>query len=683
MSLDALKEAIAHKQVVVVTGTGVSAALSGGAPTATWLGLLEDGVARIERIDENRGAFLRLRLEAYVSAPVHERRLSDLTNLATELRQEFDAHDQNTFGKWLDVAIGGLSLDKSELAHNIGALAAPLFTTNYDKLLESALGRSSSSWQHPDTMRKIATNSSDSVGHLHGLYDQADSVIFTTADYSRVLSNDAAQALQNAAFTMKTFLFIGFGSGTDDPNFKLMIDNFGAAFSGTAAAHFRLCLAADARPISTITSVVDIAYGDTHDELPQFLESLKPDTTVRALVDKRTRSFDDLLVRARDNSTLWREADAVEDKTFAELVVPPIFLPEPHDQYATESVLDGETKKASPLDPAVIFASSGIVLIAGEENAGVSTAILWALNLYLQTDKTVHTHYIEDPLIGGPAPITKKLQRLYRGWGVDPVPATMLADAAIGIDNLRYETSDKFDRVISDVAALNVRSTFIGVRQQDAMDVANALAQAGAATVTIAYLGRFSDTEAQELARRVSPGSETRLVTAVMVVIRAKRLPRNPFTITLLIELIRNGSNLKDQESEIAVLDKYMDLLLIGDHIRTDARDELTLRNKRVVLVAIARKFVEAKEDKAQQSDVLAWIQELFTQLGWPYNALGCVNDLIRRRVLSAGPANTIGFQRSAYLELMAGIAAQEDSEFRNLVFAAPLELASIVRPHP
>jgi len=682
VSVDALKEAIAHKQVVVVTGTGVSAALSGGAKTATWLGLLEDGVARIEAIDGNRGAFLRMRLEAYTNAPAHEKRLSDLTNLATELKQEFDAHDINSFNRWLNVAIGQLPLEHKDLAYNIEALAAPIFTTNYDLLLERALGRSSSSWRHPDVMRNIATHSNPAIGHLHGLHEDSGSVIFTNADYSKVISDPAAQALQNAAFTMKTFLFIGFGSGTDDPNFKLMIDNFGAMFSGTTAAHFRLCLTGDAQPGSSLASVVDVPYGHKHEDLPAFLESLKPDTSVRALVDKRTRSFDDLLVRARDNSTLWREADAVEGKTFAELVVPPIFLPEPHDQYATESVLDGESKKASPLDPNKIFTSSGIVLIAGEENAGVSTAVLWALNLYLQTDKKVHTHYIDDPLINGPAPVTKKLQRLYRTWGVDPIPDAMLADAAIGIDNLRYETSDKFERAIADIAALGVRTTFIGVRQQDAIDVANALSKAGAPSVSIAYLGRFSDMEAQELARRVSPGSESRLVTAVMVVIRAKRLPRNPFTITLLIELIRNGSNLKDQESEIAVLDKYMDLLLIGDHIRSDARDELTLRNKRVVLVAIARKFVEAKEDKAEQSEVLTWIQALFTELGWPYNALGCVNDLIRRRVLSAGPANTIGFQRSAYLELMAGIAAQEDIGFRNIVFSAPLELASIVRTY-
>ncbi|WP_127888004.1 hypothetical protein [Rathayibacter festucae] len=86
MNSDTLRDALARNQVIIVTGTGVSAAISDRAPTATWVGLLDDGVKRVERIDSDRGALLRMRLDAYVDAAPGKARISDLTNLATELR---------------------------------------------------------------------------------------------------------------------------------------------------------------------------------------------------------------------------------------------------------------------------------------------------------------------------------------------------------------------------------------------------------------------------------------------------------------------------------------------------------------------------------------------------------------------------------------------------------------------
>jgi hypothetical protein len=42
---DDLREEVAARRVVIIVGAGVSVAASGGAPTASWTGLLADGVA--------------------------------------------------------------------------------------------------------------------------------------------------------------------------------------------------------------------------------------------------------------------------------------------------------------------------------------------------------------------------------------------------------------------------------------------------------------------------------------------------------------------------------------------------------------------------------------------------------------------------------------------------------------
>ena len=43
---DDLREQIAQRQVVAIVGTGVSTGATGGAETASWIGLLSDGIAR-------------------------------------------------------------------------------------------------------------------------------------------------------------------------------------------------------------------------------------------------------------------------------------------------------------------------------------------------------------------------------------------------------------------------------------------------------------------------------------------------------------------------------------------------------------------------------------------------------------------------------------------------------------
>ncbi|WP_104170593.1 SIR2 family protein [Cryobacterium sp. M23] len=677
-AIEKLREALGRGDVVVVAGTGVSAGISNNSPAGTWLGLLADGISHVEKKHENRGALLRLRVENYLEDP----RVSDLTNIASELRQELNEGDHDRFPRWLSSAIGELPVEDKSIPDALAALGAPLFTTNYDTLLEQSTGRASATWSQPDTMRKIANYEVDAIGHLHGIWSDASSVIFTADDYRRIVSDSAAQTVQTSAFTMKTFLFVGFGSGTEDPNFKSMINDFARAFPGTHNAHFRLCRASEMREESTLDAVVDISYGESHEELPGFLHGLKVDKEIAPSIDARSRSLEHLENRIRDNSALWRDTETLDDKSIRDLIVTPIFLPEPHDQYATNSVLESERNRVDPVDIAEHIESSDVIVVAGEENSGVSTALAWILHEAMTANSALHAITVDEPLVAGPRPISKTVERIYRDWNINPAGETEIARCVLGVDNLRFETSERFQRAIRDLSQNASKLKVIGVRQHDALEIVNALKAHGVANVSLVYLGRFSNSEAQELARRVAPGDEQRVVQAVMIVIREKHLPRNPFTITLLIELIRNGSNLKEEDSEIAVLDQYLNLLLIGEFIRERSRSALTLRNKRFVLVALARKLVEAREDKATATEFIGWVSELFADLGWPHDAWDCISDLIKRRVLSRGPENTIRFQRSAYLELMAGIAAQEDDEFRKLVFSAPLQLASIVRTY-
>jgi hypothetical protein len=103
----------------------------------------------------------------------------------------------------------------------------------------------------------------------------------------------------------------------------------------------------------------------------------------------------------------------------------------------------------------------------------------------------------------------------------------------LGIDNLRYDASTRFDRAISDIVAASAPLKLIGVRQGDAVNLANILKEKTGQEVKVVFLGRFSSSEALELARRVAPGREEKVADCVMIVIREKNLPRTPLTLTL------------------------------------------------------------------------------------------------------------------------------------------------------
>lgn len=668
--VEQLSAALRRGELVVVAGTGVTANLSGGPTTASWGGLLADGIEHVKNADSDAGALLEMRLDRAES-------VADLTSIADEIRRRLG----DNFGRWLSNAVGTLPAHNPALAHALAKLNVPILTTNYDTLLEQLLGRASATWSRPDGMRAVLRKESSAIGHFHGVWNEPDGVVFSEADYRRIVGDAAAQEVQRGAFAMKTFLFIGSDSGLDDPNFGGMVGAFGAAFPSSSNAHFRLCLTSDVDPASAISPLVDIAYGQSYSDLPAFIATLAENAGCDGAVDVVAASRGQILDRLRDNSMLWREAEVLDEKPIDDLIVQPIFLPEPHDQYATNSTIGPEKDKPNPVDLTAALSGSGIVVIAGEENSGVSTAISWALNEAMRLQPNHHAVLIEQPLAPGPTPVTRAVQRTYTAWRAGEVSSRQ-DHGILGIDNLRFEESDRFNKAIRDAANIAMPLKVIGARQEDAIEIVNSLREYTDEDIRVVYLGRFSSEEAREIARRVAPGREETVASAVMDVIREKNLQRTPFTIIVLVELVRAGVVLHEEESETAVLNQYLDLLLTADFARLRGNASMTLRNKRLVLEQLARKLVEERDDKVTQSKVLEWLQQQFHELGWDFDALGCLNDLIERRVLARDRGNTVRFQRSAYLELMAGIAAKDDINFRRLVFGSPIQLASIVRTY-
>src|SRR5918995_2518805 len=128
---DALKvelaERIAAKRVLVVVGTGVSLAATGGEKLASWKGLIASGVDRLVELG------LRDAKWATSQKELLEGDLDDLLGVAEQVSRRLgwertDDRCGGDWNKWLRTTVGGLRTTHPELIEVIRDLGAPLAT---------------------------------------------------------------------------------------------------------------------------------------------------------------------------------------------------------------------------------------------------------------------------------------------------------------------------------------------------------------------------------------------------------------------------------------------------------------------------------------------------------------------------------------------------------------------------
>src|SRR5262245_10971796 len=127
-----LKGAIAGRRAVLVAGTGVSIAASGGHPQASWAGLLKHGIAWLRSQDLMSSGKPSARL-AFLDDP--EAETHHFISAAQDVTKFMGGVDSVHFAEWLRETVGTLPLVHREGVEALGALADHgnlLATTNYD-----------------------------------------------------------------------------------------------------------------------------------------------------------------------------------------------------------------------------------------------------------------------------------------------------------------------------------------------------------------------------------------------------------------------------------------------------------------------------------------------------------------------------------------------------------------------
>lgn len=263
--------------VLFVLGSGVSKGASAGAGAADWRGLLDLGLSECEAL-ETKG--LLKSPSTWNAVQLHRllesKRAADLVAVASAVEQALRA--SNAYGRWLKNTVGALPLKNREVFDALAELRLLIATSNYDGLIETALSRQPITWRDNAMVMKFLKRTQDGVLHLHGHYNELDSVVLGVQSYNRIIGSQHAQAVQKTLFLDRTLVFIGFGAGLEDPNLGALLDWAAQVVPGTDCFHVRLALDGEVGALMSTHPLTQrihvLGYGSDHKDLAPYLKGL-------------------------------------------------------------------------------------------------------------------------------------------------------------------------------------------------------------------------------------------------------------------------------------------------------------------------------------------------------------------------------------------------------------------------
>jgi hypothetical protein len=234
---DELQQQIETGQVVAIVGAGVSVGATNNHAVASWQGLLHYGVDYCRGLPTTGVTDATAHL---LHSQIDAGDLDMMLAAAEVISAKLGAPQGGDWRRWLRETVGELRVQQREVLEAVRDLGVILATTNYDGLIEEVTDLSEVTWRDGARVERILRGDEAGVLHLHGYWQQPESVILGIRDYEKVLGNAHAQTMQHAMRSFNTLLFVGCGEGLHDPNFGALLQWSAKVFAGSEYRHFRL-----------------------------------------------------------------------------------------------------------------------------------------------------------------------------------------------------------------------------------------------------------------------------------------------------------------------------------------------------------------------------------------------------------------------------------------------------------
>ena len=195
-----LREALrTGERLTPFVGAGLSSALTGGEPCATWRGLLGKGVDVCQKwVPEEPEKWA-----ADMKRQLSRRDKHSLLSVADEVgRRLREPHEGREFKSWIDGTVGKLTPKDDAATQTIEAIRSldnVVVTTNYDTLIEYPEPKwIPRTWNDEDFAS--AFRKSQVVLHLHGIAKKPESIILGSADYQKLGDDKRNNLLGSSLF---------------------------------------------------------------------------------------------------------------------------------------------------------------------------------------------------------------------------------------------------------------------------------------------------------------------------------------------------------------------------------------------------------------------------------------------------------------------------------------------------
>lgn len=679
---DALRSDIEAGAAIFVVGAGAAVATTAGAPTAHWLGLLESGIqaALDEQVSIPPGWEANVRSDLAMAAEY----LPATLTAAEKVTAALGGSEGAAFKRWLREAVGGLEVDQPRLLEAIHKLGLPIATTNYDDLIEKVTGRATATWMQTDHAQSALKGQSSDVVHLHGHWRTPESVILSAYSYGRLGANSPTQALQRAVGATRTLVFAGFGAGLGDPNFGALREWLSATFRGSETRHFRLCRDSEYEALLEEhkgESLTPVSYGAAHEDLSDFIETLVPKRSGNgavSLASSPEKAMAALCEQARSSTVFADQLSHVDRLPLTRLIVPPVLLPMTQEQFSYRWDLPaGERPKRC--DPVADTAAEKRLLVAGEENSGLTSALTWFVaQAHEQTPRLTPVVVDFRSLGMGFNPLRRQVIRELMLSGAMAGPTDTLPPCAVALDNVTTKPDKIFHRAIAELASEDFPFVVLGCRQGTEADVLQHLGESDM-EFSLRYIGRFNRNDATLLASLAEPARASRLASRALEIIQREHLVRTPITLGLLISVLLHGEALLGTASDTALLDAYISLLLGRGDPHDDARITLDAHERTAILATLAQTYVERNAGSLSEADVISTLADYFDSVGWSEDPVEVLTNFKARHLLTVR-GGQVQFTQSSFLHLFAARRAIESKDFKGKLFARSLYYAQIIR---
>jgi hypothetical protein len=271
-----------RERIFPFVGTGATIAVLPNNPLARWDGLLEDGIHRCAELGQS---------QEWAESTLVRLRSGDLiTYLAVADEVSRRLAKSREWRDWIKNTVGTITVGDSSAIHKaICSLNRIVLTTNYDLLLENASpDHQSLHWKQYNEVSEAIGGAGRAIIHLHGVATSPDSVVLGSWQYQALKDDITAQFWQDVLLARR-LLFIGCGSGLDDPNIGSALEYLQLLLnppsrratsqtpSNEPLEHYILVRGPelhDARKKFSESNIVPVAFGPKYSDLKRFLTDL-------------------------------------------------------------------------------------------------------------------------------------------------------------------------------------------------------------------------------------------------------------------------------------------------------------------------------------------------------------------------------------------------------------------------